>query len=463
MFYNPFQPLPPDGRARIPESLDGAVTMGTERAVALWLSETNNLNRATQLDELSREQSTKLATLLNPETAEELLESVSPHSALRFLREMPDASVGGLLDALDSDVAARIVDLMDDDEAGRALRSMQISQATTVRGLLAWPDDSAGSRMRAEFLHVGPEATIADAVEAARSEPDDIEDGVFVTRETNGVHWLLGWLSPAALVLGKRADPVTSLMMPAKKIKQWSLEPLADQEAVAHRVRANDSQIVPVMEGDQILGVISLDQARDIASEEATEDAERQGGSAPLEVPYLKASPGLLWTKRVGWLLILFVAEMYTGTVLRAFEDELEAVVALSFFVPLLIGTGGNVGTQITTTLIRAMGQGEVRLRNLARVIWKELRTGFLLALTMAAAGAIRAWTLGVIPGVIVTVAIALACIVLWSSFISAILPLLLKRIGFDPAVVSGPMISTVVDGTGLMIYFWIAKMVLGL
>lgn len=463
MFYNPFQPLPPDGRSKIPDDLPDAIEMGTDRSIALWLSETNNLNRSDQLQELNRDQAAKLAGMLTPDSAEELLDSVSPHIALRFLRDVPTANQGGLLDALDSDVAARIIDLMDDDEAQQALKSMQISRATNVRGLLAWPDESAGSRMRAEFLHVGPDATIADAVEAARSEPDDVEDGVFVTREANGVQWLLGWLSPAALVLGRRADPVTSLMMPAQKIKQWSLEPLADQETVAHRVDANDSQIVPVMEGDQILGVISMDQARDIAREEETEDAERQGGSSPLDVPYLQASPGLLWSKRVGWLLILFVAEMYTGTVLRAFEDELEAVVALSFFVPLLIGTGGNVGTQITTTLIRAMGQGEVRLRNLVRVIWKELRTGLLLAATMAVAGAIRAWTLGVIPGVITTVAIALACIVLWSSFIAATLPLILKRVGFDPAVVSGPMISTVVDGTGLMIYFWVAKVVLGL
>ena len=134
---------------------------------------------------------------------------------------------------------------------------------------------------------------------------------------------------------------------------------------------------LPVVDADgRLLGILTEDHALDIVAEETTEDAERQGGSAPLEVPYLRASPWLLWRKRIVWLLVLFVAEAYTGTVLRAFEDEMEAVVALAFFIPLLIGTGGNTGTQITTTLVRAMGTGQVRFRDLPAVVAKELSTG---------------------------------------------------------------------------------------
>ena len=136
-----------------------------------------------------------------------------------------------------------------------------------------------------------------------------------------------------------------------------------------------------VVDGDnRLLGILSEDQALNIIQDENTEDAEKQGGSAPLEVPYLRASPWLLWRKRIVWLLVLFVAEAYTGTVLRAFEDEMEAVVALAFFIPLLIGTGGNTGTQITTTLVRAMGTGQVRLRDLPAVVAKEMSTGMLIA-----------------------------------------------------------------------------------
>ncbi len=157
---------------------------------------------------------------------------------------------------------------------------------------------------------------------------------------------------------------------------------------------------------------------------------------------------------------MLFLAEMYTGTVLRAFEDELSQVVALAFFIPLLIGTGGNVGTQITTTLIRAMGSEGLRARDLAKVVWKESRTGILLGAAMAALGAARAWTLGVGGPVVVTVALSLAAICLWASLIAAVLLLLLRRLGVDPAVVSSPMIATIVDGTGLVIYFSIAEAV---
>ena len=446
MLKNLFRHSPAEDPAKNPDDLEEAVDLGTSAAISSWLGETSNLNRGSQLDDLDHERAAKLAGLLTPDTAEELLESVSPHTALHFLRRVPEPAVGGLLDALDSDVATRIVELMDEDEAQQALHFMAVSRSTIVRGLLAWPDESAASRMRAEYIHVGPDATMADAVAAAREEPEDVEDGVFVTEKEQGEHKLLGWLSPAVLLASSPESVVTEVMMPYEHLKQWAIKPLADQEAVAQRVRAYNSQIVPIVEDDVLLGVISLDQARDITHEEATEDAELQGGSAPLEVPYLKASPGRLWRKRVGWLLVLFIAEMYTGTVLRAFEGELEAVVALSFFIPLLIGTGGNV-----------------RLRDLARVIGKELLTGSLLAATMGVAGAIRAWTLGVGPQVILVVAIALACIVIWASFVAAILPLILKSLHVDPAVVSGPMISTVVDGTGLMIYFYIAKLVMGL
>ena len=158
---------------------------------------------------------------------------------------------------------------------------------------------------------------------------------------------------------------------------------------------------------------------------------------------------------------MLFLAAAYTGTVMQAFEDELEAVVVLAFFIPLLIGTGGNTGTQITTTLIRAMSIDNVRLRDVGKVLRKEMATGVMVAAAMAAAGLVRAWTLGVGVPVMITVSVALVAIVLWSAFIASVIPLLLKKLRVDPAVVSGPMISTIVDGTGLIIYFSTAKLLL--
>ncbi len=240
------------------------------------------------------------------------------------------------------------------------------------------------------------------------------------------------------------------------------VSPLTDKELAAQTLMTHNLMAVPVVDGEnRLLGIIAEDEALDITQEEATEDAERQGGSAPLEVPYLRASPWLLWRKRVVWLLVLFVAEAYTGSVLRAFSDEMEAVIALAFFIPLLIGTGGNTGTQIATTLVRAMATGQVRFRNVPAVLVKELSTGALVGFTMAVAAVIRAWTLNVGPQVTVTVAVTVAAIVVWSSLVAAILPPLLKKLRIDPAIVSGPLIATIVDGTGLIIYFMIAHLTL--
>lgn len=312
-----------------------------------------------------------------------------------------------------------------------------------------------------EVVTVHDSATAREAIHEVRTHKaklrQDSHIGAYVFA-VDSEHHLHGVVSFRDLVL---ADPdvVVHELVEHDVI---TVEALTDQEEAAKVLVKHRLLALPVVDGDnRLLGVVTSDDVSDIVEEEATEDAERQGGSQPLEVPYMRASPWLLWRKRIVWLLVLFVAEAYTGTVLQAFEDELDAVVALAFFIPLLIGTGGNTGTQITTTLIRAMATENVRLRDVGRVISKELTTGVFIAVAMASAGFIRAWTLGVESQVMITVAVALACIVLWSSLIASMIPLLLKKLRVDPAVVSGPMIATVVDGTGLLIYFEVAKWLL--
>ena len=207
---------------------------------------------------------------------------------------------------------------------------------------------------------------------------------------------------------------------------------------------------IPVVdEDDRLLGIITADDATDVLEEEATEDIERLGGSEPLERPYLRTSVRTLVWKRVRWLLVLFVAEAYTGSVLRHYEDTLAAAVSLAFFIPLLIGTGGNTGSQITTTLTRALAVGEVRFEDLSRVLRKELAAALVLGVVMALATVLRAWTLDVEVQIGMIVAVTAASIVVWSAAVAAVLPLVLRRFGIDPAVVSAPLITTVVDGPG--------------
>jgi magnesium transporter len=212
---------------------------------------------------------------------------------------------------------------------------------------------------------------------------------------------------------------------------------------------------------ERLIGIITEDDVADVLEEEVTEDIERLGGSQPLDRPYRLSSVSLLVRKRIGWLLLLFVAEAYTGSVLRTFQDELEAAVALSFFIPLLIGTGGNIGSQTVTLIVRAMAIGEVGLRDVLWIIWKELRVGLILGAVMAVVAFGRAWLLGVDWKVGTTVSLTILAICLWSATVAAALPLVLRRLRIDPAVVSAPLITTLVDGTGLIIYFEIAKLVL--
>ena len=237
-----------------------------------------------------------------------------------------------------------------------------------------------------------------------------------------------------------------------------------DQETAARLLTDHSLLALPVVDADgRLLGIVTADDAGAVLEEEATEDVEKLGGSAPLDKPYLHTSTLTLVWKRVRWLLVLFVAEAYTGSVLRAFENELAEVVALAFFIPLLIGTGGNTGTQITTTITRALATGDVRFGDAARVFRKEFGVAIVLGAIKALATYVRAWTLNVGPSVGLVVAVTASCIVLWSATVASVLPLVLRRLRLDPAVVSGPFITTIVDGTGLVIYFELPRVFLKL
>ncbi|MBI1882334.1 MAG: magnesium transporter, partial [Chloroflexi bacterium] len=212
-----------------------------------------------------------------------------------------------------------------------------------------------------------------------------------------------------------------------------------------------------------LLGVITIDDVIDVLEEEATEDIQRLGGAEPLERSYLNTGVMTITRKRISWLLLLFVTESLTGTVLRHFEGELQSAVALAFFVPLLIGTGGNAGSQTTSTVIRALAVGDIQLRDAWWAFWHELRTGVLLGLCMSIVAYIRALTWGTGQSLALTVSIAIFAIVVWANTLGSLLPLLAAKFKIDPTVVSGPAMSTLVDATGLFIYFTIAGLILGL
>lgn len=421
-----------------------------------WLDSVPDASlRAQQVAALDVEPRERVLHALDEADLAELFDHASPHDGADVLADLPESTRAHVLAAAAPDVIAEIIRLLPEDEQAAVRQSLPHGRQSILNDLLSWPEDSVGARMTPHVTSISDALTVKQANRAARAQAADTETlaYVYVTDAGGG---LVGVMSFRDLVLAPGDELVREVM----DTDLLSVDAERDQEYAARILVGNHLFALPVVHDGVMIGIITSDDVADIVDEEFTEDAERQGGSNPLETPYLRASPLLLWRKRIIWLLALFIAEAYTGTVLRHFEAELDEVVALSFFIPLLIGTGGNTGTQITTTLVRAMSLGDVHLRDMGRVIVKELSSGSFIAITMAVAAVIRAWTLGVGVEVTITVTLTVAAIVLWSSFIGSVLPLLLRRIGLDPAVVSAPMIATIVDGTGLVIYFEIAKLV---
>ncbi len=396
---------------------------------------------ARALAELTPHELGRLVTRLGDESLAELIAELDPFDAARLLGKLGRAQAADVLEEMDPDDAADVVGELAVEEAEAILVEMEHEEAEDVRDLLSYPPESAAGIMTPDYVAVAPDLTAAEALAALGRLAEEAETIYYV-------------------YVTDRSTPVRDLMITDVAKVRAS----ADQEEAARLLDQRSLIALPVVDDeDRLLGIITADDAADVLFQEATEDIERLGGSQPLEEPYLRASVFHLFRKRIVWLLVLFVAEAYTGTVLRHFEDTLSEMVSLAFFIPLLIGTGGNVGSQTVTTLVRAMGVGEVQFRDLFRVFGREMAVGSLLGAVMGLATYVRAWTLGVGLEVGPAVAVAALFIVVWAAMVAAILPLVLRRLRVDPAVVSAPFITTLVDGTGLFLYFTIARIMLGL
>jgi magnesium transporter len=331
-----------------------------------------------------------------------------------------------------------------------------------VLPLLGHPDDTAGGRMTSDFIALRRQTTAQMAIEFLRGLQRDAETPYYLyVVDRSGV--LIGIVGLRDIIIAAPTATMADIMRP----EVISVPVGTDQEEVARVMQHYDLLAVPVVNaGGKLVGVINYNDIVDVIEDEATEDLLRFGGlegGVELSRPYFTVPIATVIRKRIGWLLLLFVAETLTGTVLRVFESELAAVVALSFFIPLLIGTGGNTGAQTVSTLIRGLALGEVRSRDIWRVIVRELLSGLLMGalLGLVAFGRALLWRTGLPLAFVVGLSIIAICT--WANTIGALIPLLAHRLKIDPAVVSAPLITTLVDATGLAIYFLIAKVLLGL
>ncbi len=432
--------------------------------------EQDNLDAAIQTLEILRSpDQADLFAELDEDEQIALLAQLSPATSADILEELEDEDAAELVLALPTETASRIVDEMAADEAADLLSEIEPEQARAILArledpeeihpLLLHPDDSAGGLMSSEFLALRRRMTAGDALRAIRQwkeEDEPVHDLFVVDAERH----LCGQVSLRQLLVADPATPLLELLDP----DVIAVPVGTDQEECARLMSRYDLLALPVVDHNNVLlGVITIDDVVDVLEQEATEDFQRLGGAEPLEQPYLSTGVLTIARKRVGWLMLLFVTESLTGTVLRHFENELQAAVALAFFVPLLIGTGGNAGSQTTSTIIRALAVGDISMRDGLLALWHELRVGLLLGLGMSLFAFVRALTWGTDDRLALTVAIAIFTIVIWANALGALLPILAARLRIDPTVVSGPVMSTLVDATGLFIYFTMARLILGL
>lgn len=414
---------------------------------------------------LSEEERVKRFKSLPREEADEFFLSLAPVEQASLLRGLPQGERRLWMRLLPPDDAADLIQEAPSEERGQLLEMLDDVTRTEVRALLAYAEDEAGGLMNPRFARVRPDMTADEAVSYLRKQAGQVETLYYAYVLKENQH-LDGVISLRELFQA----PGTKLVRELMHTEVVTVPEDMDQEAVARLYVEQGLLAIPVLDRvGRMKGIITFDDIADVVREEATEDTQKLGGMAALEEPYLKAPFAELVRKRAGWLTVLFLGEMLTATAMAFFQEEIARAVVLALFVPLIISSGGNSGSQATTLVIRAMAVGEVKIRDWWRVMRREVGAGFALGSVLGTIGLIRILVWQAVGGVYgehyvllgLAVGVTLLGVVLWGSVVGAMLPFALRRLGFDPASASAPFVATLVDVTGLVIYFTVASVLL--
>ncbi|MCP1915831.1 magnesium transporter [Bradyrhizobium elkanii] len=410
----------------------------------------------------------KLLRSLPAEKAIEVLDLPGLDNTCEILAELPKDTAVSLLSGVSDDRAADIFKELVEPLRTTLLNGLNPETRNVISGLLAYPERSAGSIMTTEFVSVPSSWTIAEVLHHIRMVERTRETvySIFVIDPVKKT--LIQAVPLRRLISG---DPHANVLTAAPARKPLMISPEADRMEAARLISRYDLLAVAVVDGPgHILGIVTVDDVIDAIVEESTEDAQKFGGMEAIDEPYLRIGFGEMIKKRAGWLCALFLSEMLTATAMQSYQSELERAIVLTLFIPLIMSSGGNSGSQATSLLIRSLALHEVRLRDWWRVAVRELPTGIVLGAILGLIGVIRItlWqTLGLFDYgphwvlVAATVGTALIGIVTFGSLCGSMLPFILKRIGFDPASASAPFVATLVDVTGLVIYFGVAAVIL--
>ena len=405
-----------------------------------------------------------LFRILPKDVAAETFVEMETKTKERLIRKLSDRELKAVLDELFLDDTVDVIEEMPASVVKRVLAQSDKETRTYINEILRYPKDSAGSIMTIEFVSLRPTMTVDDAFERIRRTAIDKET-IYTCYVVDDKKKLLGLVTAKELMLAQKTAPVSEIMN--ENVIYAATE--EDKETVARRISDYGFLALPIVDKEmRLVGIVTVDDAMDVLKEENTEDIAKMAAMAPTDTPYLKTGVFHLWRNRVIWLLILMLGATFTGLILNSYEAQLST--CLVACVPMIMGTGGNSGSQASVTVIRAISLGEIETRDIGRVVWKELRTALLLGATLAAACFLKLILLdgmilqmeGYTPTVSLVVSLALFVTVIVAKLVGAVLPILAKICRLDPAVVANPFITTIVDAVSVIVFCYLSIAILG-
>ena len=429
------------------------------------LEEMNEFDVAEFLTEIDDNRMPMVFRLLSKETAAEVFANLEAPEQERIINSITDQELAGIIEELYVDDAVDIMEELPANVVKRVMRTATPETRSLINQYLRYPEDSAGSIMTAEFVDLKKYMSVKESIARIRRIGEDKET-IYVCFVTNASRKLEGIVTVKDLLLHDD-DVIIEELMDRNVVFATTTE---DQESVSEKFSDYDLMAMPVVDKEgRLVGIVTVDDVIDVMEQEATEDIEKMAGMTPSDKPYSRTRPLEIWRNRIPWLMFLMLSATFTSMILTSFESRLAAVAGLVPFIPMLMGTGGNSGAQSATAVIRSLSLGDIEPRDALIVIWKEWRVSLLCGLTLSVINfgkmlLVDGLLLGnphITVAVAATVSISIVFIVMFAKLVGSLLPIGAERIGLDPAVMANPLISTLTDAVSLLIYIFIARLIL--
>lgn len=422
------------------------------------ITDMNTVDIAAVMDEMEDEDSLKMFRILPKDMAADVFANLELDDQQYIIKSLSDKEATNIIDNLMADDATDLLEEMPASIVKKLLANARPDTRADINHLLRYPEDSAGSMMTVEYVDLEEDMTVAEAIARIRQIGFDSET-CNVCYVLDKQRFLVGTVALRYLLIIS-TDSVIKDVMNTNVI---SINTMEDQEAAAHKMQKYDFTAMPVVDNEnRMVGIITIDDVVDILEQEATEDIEKMAAMLPSDKPYFKVGIFETFRKRMPWLLLLMISATFTGAIITKYEDALASYVVLTAYIPMLMDTGGNAGSQASVSIIRGISLGEIRFSDTLRALWKEIRVAVLCGITLAGTNFIKLLLIDriTIP-VAAVVCLTLVTVVTFAKIVGCLLPLIAQKLGFDPAVMASPMITTIVDAVSLLTYFKIATILL--